>query len=290
MCLIAFAIGASPHWPLVIASNRDEFLDRPTLPLARWATDAGQEVVSGRDLRAGGTWLGATPGGRIAFLTNVREALPGVAPLSRGALVTRWLESHQEAGEFAAELRAGRADYAGFNLVVGDIPSGQWAWMTNRAPANPASDRACWHAQPLPPGIYGLSNAALDTPWPKTKALKQALASALAPAEKTTPTRDNLQAALWRALADPRCAPAGDFPQTGVSAALESALSSVFVDAPERGYGTRTSTLLLAQAQPGRDGSHRLEVCLEEKTHLRGAACEVSSISNRFTFYVAVGF
>ena len=93
MCLIAFAIGASKRWPLVIASNRDEFVDRPTLPLDWWKTACGQEIISGRDLRAGGTWLGMTPAGRVAFLTNVREAAPKVALSSRGELVNWWGQS-----------------------------------------------------------------------------------------------------------------------------------------------------------------------------------------------------
>ena len=100
MCLIAFALHASSRWPLVIAANRDEFLDRPTVPLARWKTPSGQAVVSGRDLRAGGAWFGITPGGRIAFLTNVREGDSLVAPRSRGELVTRWLASQVDAATF----------------------------------------------------------------------------------------------------------------------------------------------------------------------------------------------
>ena len=119
MCLIAFAIGASQRWPLVVASNRDEFLDRPTLPLARWHTDAGTEIISGRDLRAGGTWLGLTPGGRLAMLTNVRGPASLTGEKSRGELVTRWLDSGVGAGSFAAQIDA--AAYGGFNLVLGDF-------------------------------------------------------------------------------------------------------------------------------------------------------------------------
>ena len=104
MCLIAFAINASARWPLVIASNRDEFLDRPTLPLNDWKTASDQRILSGRDLRAGGTWLGATPDGRVAFVTNVRQAQPQAAARSRGELVTRWLESRLDGASFAAAL------------------------------------------------------------------------------------------------------------------------------------------------------------------------------------------
>ncbi|MDQ3060701.1 MAG: NRDE family protein [Pseudomonadota bacterium] len=117
MCLIAFAIGVSQRWPLVIAANRDEYLDRPTLALSRWRTASGQEIVSGRDLRAGGTWLGMTPGGRVAFLTNVRGPAAQAAPRSRGELVTRWLETTQDAEGFVSTLAQTGALYGGFNLV-----------------------------------------------------------------------------------------------------------------------------------------------------------------------------
>jgi uncharacterized protein with NRDE domain len=121
MCLVAFAIGASARWPLVIAANRDEFLERPTLPLARWKTASGQEIISGRDLRAGGTWMGITPAGRIAFFTNVRQAQPDAAPRSRGELVTRWLEGSGDAPGFVAALEDKGAAFGGFNLVLGDL-------------------------------------------------------------------------------------------------------------------------------------------------------------------------
>ena len=232
MCLIAFAIGASARWPLVIAANRDEFLDRPTLPLARWKSDAGTEIISGRDIRAGGTWMGLTAVGRIAMLTNVRGPASLTGDRSRGELVTGWLESEADAAGFMAQIDA--QAYGGFNLVLGDFNSGAWHWLSNK-PGPGLESRA------LQPGIYGLSNGGLDTPWPKTLGLKKALHSALA-----TPSKEALESELMAALRDRRRAGREDLPSTGVPLALEEALSSAFVDFPEHGYGTRCSTVLVA--------------------------------------------
>ena len=265
MCLIAFAIGASERWPLIVASNRDEFLDRPTLPLARWPTASGQEIISGRDMRAGGTWLGMTPAGRIAFLTNVREAHMPAAPNSRGDLVTRWLESTEEAESFASTLAHSSGDYGGFNLVLGDFEKKVWTWVTNRSAKTPFS----LDIQHLEPGIYGLSNAALDTPWPKSVALKQVLSSALRLEADGVTTQDALQASLWNALADARRGAVEDLPATGVSAVVEEALSSAFVAFPEQAYGTRSSTLLLAALNSRGDGHDFL---ISEKTYSASSA------------------
>ncbi|MEO8021284.1 NRDE family protein [Polaromonas sp.] len=251
MCLIAFAIGASARWPLVIAANRDEFLDRPTLPLARWHGDAGTEIISGRDARAGGTWLGLNPGGRIAMLTNVRGPSSLTGEKSRGELVTRWLESSDDATAFMALIDG--AAYGGFNLVLGDFKQGAWHWLSNK-PGPGLESRA------LKPGVYGLSNGALDTPWPKTLGLKKALHSALADSDEMT-----LEQELMAALRDRRRAGREDLPSTGVPLALEEALSSAFVDFPEHGYGTRCSTVLVASA-----ASDGWDIALQEVTHAHG--------------------
>jgi uncharacterized protein with NRDE domain len=259
MCLIAFAIGASARWPLVVASNRDEFLNRPTQPLDRWQTDAGQDIISGRDLRAGGTWLGLTPGGRVAFLTNVREVKTPAAPHSRGELVTRWLTQSGDAAAFSRTLTEDAQAYGGFNLVLGDFQSNTWTWLSNRS-----TDGSALHVQTLEPGVYGLSNAALNTPWPKTTALQNALKASL----NAAPDPEALQARLWAALASRERAPREALlPTTGVPLAFEEALSSAFVDFPEQAYGTRSSTVLLASAQRDAGAERRWEVQLEERTH-----------------------
>jgi len=236
MCLAAFALNAHPRFPLVIAANRDEFFARAAAPMAWWPDQP--DVLAGRDLSAGGTWFGLTRAGRLALLTNVRE--PGkqdpAAP-SRGALVMDWLASGLDAPAFAAALKPG---YNGFNLVTADLARGAWHWISNRRPGT----------LPLADGLHGLSNAALDTPWPKTVGLKAELADALATADHA----DALIERLLDALADDRPAPDADLPDTGVGLARERLLSTRFIRMPDPQrpgmavYGTRCSTVLVRQA------------------------------------------
>ncbi len=257
MCLIAFAIGAHPACPLLLAGNRDEFFDRPTEPLHRWPDSAAVGIWAGRDRRDGGTWLGVSETGRVALLTNVRSASPGLAARSRGELATRWLRGDADADTFARELDP--AAYGGFNLVVGDLRRGAWTWLCNRNPADPHADTAAnLHRQTLAPGLYGLSNAVLDTPWPKTRRLKSALARAVQQADAQDPWRAPLEAAL----ADDRTQEPEDLPATGVAADWERALSSPFVRTPERGYGTRSSLILRVLT-----GDRGQRVDLHEWTH-----------------------
>lgn len=250
MCLIAFALNARADCPLLIAANRDEHLDRPTQPLHGWRLPGGTPVVAGRDRHAGGTWLGATPAGRIAMLTNVREwPVAGTDPgLSRGELVTRWLDGEADWAGFAGDTDGAR--YNGFNLVLGDLASGQWAWLSNRGGARVGE----LIGRALGSGVYGLSNAALDSPWPKTLQLKTALGQAL------SGPPDGWRQPLLDALLDETKAAPAALPQTGAPRAWEQALSSAFVDYAERRYGTRSSTLVNLSAQG-------LE--LEEWTHER---------------------
>ena len=261
MCLIAFAVNASRRWPLVIAANRDEYLDRPTVPLARWKTPQGHDIISGRDLRAGGAWFGVTPSGRVAFLTNVREAGALPASRSRGELVTRWLESTGDVDDFLTSLASDPMAFAGFNLIVGDFERSKWHWITNRP-----SPQSAWYREVLKPGIYGLSNAALDSPWPKTNQLKSALNQSLR-ANDLTGDLKALQTDLWQALGSRERASAPKLPDTGIALLREEALSSAFVEIPEHAYGTRSSTLLtVAAVQSG------CEVQMEEREHLRHSA------------------
>ena len=257
MCLLALAIGTSARWPLVVAANRDEHRQRPTLPLSTWTTDAGATLMSGRDLRAGGTWLGSTTGGRVALLTNVREAVSTTGRLSRGDLPLHWLTGHMDAATFLVQHDP--AAYGGCNLVVGDFQRGQWAWASNRASTRSTSS---WQSRVLTPGVYGLSNALLDTPWPKTLALKAAMQTALAQAQSSGDEAD-LSQPLWAALARRERAPLAELPQTGVPAELEHALSSVHVDIPERDYGTRSSTLMWIDSSAGPEN---FKATLWEKT------------------------
>ena len=260
MCLLALAIGQSEAWPLLLASNRDEFFHRPTQPLARWRSDSGQLIISGRDQLAGGTWLGLTPGGRVALLTNVREPGAAVGARSRGQLPLAWLHSHQAPDDFLACLD-GQA-YSGFNLVVGDMRTGSWRWASNRQAA-PGGVTAGWQQRALPPGVYGLSNAFLDTPWPKTQQLKRAMHTALAAGE-------NRSQVLWQALADANEAQPAELPRTGVAPDMERQLSSAWVRFADGRYGTRASTLL--QASPAAEG---WAVEVQEKTWTPEGTCSL---------------
>lgn len=273
MCLIAFALGLRDDCPLLLASNRDEFWARPTLPLDTWTLPTGEMVASGRDLRAGGTWLGFTAKGRVAMLTNVRNGEPDVAPRSRGELVTQWLAGSTEAPDWEAMVaRQCPSDYGGFNLVLGDITGGDWVWLSNRAANECAAGTTLpvsggWYGLALEPGIYGLSNAGLDTPWPKTRRLKTATLQAL----EQWPAGDPAQDGGWRepllaALLDREPADDQELPSTGIPWERERQLSSPFVHLTESGYGTRSS--LIAHWRPSLQGG-LLE--LEEWTHANEA-------------------
>jgi uncharacterized protein with NRDE domain len=255
MCLIAFAIGAHPACPLLLASNRDEFFDRPTDALHRWTDGSG--IWAGRDRREGGTWLGLNERGRVAWLTNVRSAHNGPGQRSRGELATRWLQGDASAEAFTATLDP--QAYAGFNLVVGDLRQNRWVWLSNRSPAAPHGPvTAVLQQRDLAPGVYGLSNAVLDTPWPKTVRLKAALAQALTVVDDASQWHVPLQ----QALADDRVTPDTALPRTGVAAEWERTLSSPFVRSPAHGYGTRSSLLMRVVPQGG-----GLGVDLHEWTH-----------------------
>ncbi len=219
MCLILVAWQAHLDYPLVVAANRDEFRARPTAVAAPWP-DAPQ-VVGGRDLMAGGTWLGVTKQGRFAAVTNVREPGAPTGRRSRGELAQTFLTGTSTPQAYVATIEY--ADYAGFNLLVAD--AGTLFYCSNR-------DHA---ARVLPAGIYGLSNHLLDTPWPKLATAKARFTEAL--------TRLPDEAALFDLLADDGIVADSDLPATGVALEWERTLSAVFVRSPE--YGTRASTVLL---------------------------------------------
>ena len=241
MCLIAFALGTRPGLPLLLAANRDEFFERPTAPWHHWVLPGGAEVWGGRDLRDGGTWLGVSLSARVAMLTNVRGAQAASGQRSRGELATRWL-----AGEHLEALQADIAPqaYGGFNLVVGDLRTDAWHWLSNCDPLRPSDGVVSrLTSRSLEPGVYGLSNAALDTPWPKTLRLKAALTEAVESATGAA-ALSGWESALARALASDTLAPTHKLPSTGIGVARELGLSSAFVRLPEQGYGTRSSLVL----------------------------------------------
>lgn len=226
MCLIVFAWKMIPSCPLVLAANRDEFFERPTVA-ASWWEDA-PNVFAGRDLLAGGTWLGTDKQGRFAALTNIRNgSAPRAEARSRGALVADFLRGDLSVQDYLQRLRATAGDYNGFNLLLGDANSA-W-WFSNYADQ---TERA------LVPGIYGLSNGALDTPWPKVLSAKAQFASLLCQGAPDD--------AYFDMLADTTPPSDGRLPDTGVSLEWERLLSTIYIESPT--YGTRASTLLRVHA------------------------------------------
>lgn len=232
MCLIAFALDAHPRWRLVFAANRDEFLARPSAAATWW--QKADTVYGGRDLQAGGTWFGLTRAGLAAAVTNVREAPPQRdGRRSRGELAAGFLVASHAASDPLSDYaqRIDPSDYAGFNLLLlrlGARPAARW--LSNRA----AHGR---EGEALGPGVYALSNHLLDTPWPKAKALREALGAALDAGPAAA-----LEARLFDALADRTRPPDDALPQTGVGLERERQLAPAFIAGP--GYGTRTSTVV----------------------------------------------
>ena len=230
MCLVVFAQGERPHLPLVVAANRDEFLRRPTARAAFWGDAPG--LLAGRDLEAGGTWLGITRAGRVAFLTNHRDppAHREGAP-SRGGLVVEFLKGEESPEEFLGRKEGEGRLYNGFHLVVGDL-GGLW-YLTNTSPGR--SPRR------LSRGIHGLSNGPLDDPWPKTRRSVERFGRALEGPDLPAPEP------FLSLLSDRTRAADPELPSTGVPLPWERLLSSVFIDGET--YGTRSSTVLVATGQ-----------------------------------------
>jgi uncharacterized protein with NRDE domain len=224
MCLLLLALQAHPVYKLVVAANRDEFYERPTAPAGFW--DKRPDLLAGIDLRGGGTWFGVTQTGRIGAITNYRDPsdFRPNAP-SRGRLVSDFLSGEEDPEAYLSRVARDAEDYNGFNLVAG--VEDRLFWYSNQGHG----------AQRIMPGIHGLSNHLLDTPWPKVSrgkaALKRILLANPFPAAETI-----LDVLLDRTLpADHR------LPDTGVGIELERMLSPIFVTSPY--YGTRSSTVLL---------------------------------------------
>ncbi len=223
MCLITFSWSPGAEIPLRLAGNRDEFHQRPTAPLGRW--QHSPSIVGGRDLEAGGTWLAANTQGVVAALTNVRDpslATPANAP-SRGELVTCALQSSNVASWLEELAHTTAAHYAGFNLLVA---TNSRLWHLHRGRHGVTLSR-------VPPGVHGLSNATLNTPWPKLRQVRNALA--------TSPA-DQWHTVTQRALHNAQLAPDDQLPDTGVGVALERQLSAAFIVGEQ--YGTRATTWL----------------------------------------------
>lgn len=234
MCLAVLALQQLPDLPVLIAANRDEFHARPAQPAAAWP--GRPRLYAGRDLLAGGTWMGVTELGRYALVTNVRDPrrILANAP-SRGELVEAFLRSDREPLAYLAEVHARGPRYNGFNLIVGDAR--QAAYYSN-------------HEGPprrLAPGIYGVSNHLIDTPWPKLSRTKSGFERLIREAGPVD------VAALYALLADRTRPEDAALPDTGITLARERLLSSPFIVSPD--YGTRVSTILALHAD-GRGELH----------------------------------
>ena len=228
MCLVAFAFDTHPRYALAIAANRDEFHARAA-ERAHWWTEGW---LAGRDLEAGGAWFGVRRDGRFALVTNVREGgRREAAAVSRGELVTGALDA-PAVERYVAGLGAAGGRYNGYNLVTGDARRALWQSNRHGAP------------QALAGGVHALSNAQLDTPWPKTGRIRAAMSAWSA-------CGDDALDPLFDALADRSLAPDGQLPSTGVPLDRERMLSAPFI--VSEGYGTRCSTVFVV----GRDGEAR---------------------------------
>ena len=251
MCLIAFAWKAHPDFSLVVAANRDEWHERPAAQAAWWADHP--DILAGRDLQAGGTWLGISRRGRFAALTNFRDPSDRKADApSRGQLVTEFLVGKQSAQEYLRALRENAARYQGFNLLVGDGDT--LFYFSSRM----------GEIITVPPGVHALSNHALNQPWPKVENAKSALGAAL----QAKMPEDARRMAFYELLSNDKLAPDAALPDTGVGLEWERVLSPALIVGEK--YGTRCSTVLTISVTG--------DVCFGE--HTRGARGDVTHIAN----------
>lgn len=230
MCLVAIAWQAHPDYPLVVAANRDEWRERPALP-AHWWNDH-PALLAGRDLQAGGTWMGVTRGGRFAAVTNFRDpSEKNPTALSRGELVAQFLLGNEAPAAYLADLAGRAARYNGFNLLVGD--GHELLYFGSREGG----------VRAVEPGVHALSNHLLDEPWPKVTKAREAMRAGVADGD----------APLFAMLSDATPAPDHALPDTGVGLERERWLSPILIAGDA--YGTRASTVLRVAS----DGRVRFE-------------------------------
>ena len=239
MCTVLINYDTHPDYRLILASNRDEFYSRPARLASFW--DESPHVFSGRDLLGNGTWLGISKSGKIACVTNYREPhfVTNSKGPSRGSLVSRYLIEDISADDYLKQLILNGKDYSGFNLIFGRVD--KLLYYSNRSES---------HLQ-IYPGVHGLSNHLLDTPWPKVQKGKDLLG------RLNGLNNEKLTAALFEILADRTTYPDSLLPDTGVGLEMERMLSPVFISTEI--YGTRTSTVILIDRNN--------EVTFIEKTH-----------------------
>ena len=239
MCLILLALNVVPRRPWLLLGNRDEFHARPSAPAQAWA-DAPQ-VIGGRDLEAGGSWLALNRNGRFAAITNVRSGTPRRGTRSRGELVATFARGGAAPVSYAHETATHRAEFGPFNFVVGD--------RETVACASSLREEA-WS---LGPGVHVLSNGPPDASWPKATRLRERFLSLYPVADGQDPVSPEAaapeDAALLDLLADVSHPPDPELPETGVSLELERILAPIFIRGEQ--YGTRASTLAYARSDGG---------------------------------------
>jgi uncharacterized protein with NRDE domain len=225
MCLLLFSWKKNADHDLILAANRDEFYERPTAKAGYWA--AHPNLLAGRDLVAGGTWIGVTKSGRFAALTNYRDPknIDPKAP-SRGQLTTDYLISELSPKDYLSKLKDEKKPYNGFNLLIGDADSLFYYNNIN------------YNIKELLPGTYGLSNGLLNDNWPKVTSGKNELRQIL----EEENSKELALAALFKMLENPQQAEDSTLPKTGVSIEWERTLSPLFIATDK--YGTRCSTII----------------------------------------------
>lgn len=254
MCLIVFSFKQHQKYPLILAANRDEFYDRPTSPASFW--DQYPHLLAGKDEKLGGTWLGITKQGKFAALTNYRDLthIKKSAP-SRGKIVKDYLADNRDPHEYLKQLDESAVEFNGFNLITGS-PDQLYHY------SNKTGD-----ITKIKPGIHGISNAVLNTPWPKVETAKTTFEDALS-------GNGIEEGQIFKLLSNLQQYPESQLPETGLTKELEKMVSPIFIKSED--YGTRCSTLLTIRD----DG----EVTFIEKTY-RPTAGTVTSEA-RFDFKI----
>jgi len=251
MCLIVFAINTHKHYKLIVATNRDEFFERPAEPVHLW--NHSTTLYAGKDLKEGGTWMGINEQGRFAAITNYRDGreFGKKYPVSRGRIVTDFFTYNGTPNAYLGEIDAGKDKYAGFNLLAGD--AGKIFYYSNRGGGKSMLDK----------GVFGLSNAFLNTPWFK-------VSKTIASFKKLLKSEEFEPAAVFDILAERSKAPPEELPDTHIPAELEYKLSSPFINF--EGYGTRSGTVLtvdqsdrviIIEKTYGQDGAEQFETKAE---------------------------
>ncbi len=255
MCILFIAIDQHKDYPLIIAANRDEFHQRPTQPSHVWQRPS--QILAGKDEIANGTWMGINKSGYIAAITNIRAPGREVSDaISRGGLVTEYLDNQPSTVSYHQQIKSSRKRYNGYNLLFGKL--------TQLSVYNNFED----DLQMLTSGVYGLSNAMLNTPWPKLDAGKAELARYC---QQDSPINIDQ---LFSILKNKQPAQDELLPKTGVPIEWEKKLSSIFIESPE--YGTRSSTLLLLN-------KHN-EVYWQERT-FNASAYETNRVEHSFRIH-----